>query len=75
MLPAKHSFNILDYMGEEKQYANPTNLSGRPDNGFGVHLPNGIYRYTVRVGTKADPGALFGQLKTETRTRLHDDNF
>jgi hypothetical protein len=73
--PGKYYTNLVDYVGEENQYKNPVNLSEVPKNGFGVHLPNGKYRFTLRWWTKEDPTAFFAQWHREIHIRLYDDNF
>jgi hypothetical protein len=73
--PGKYYINHVEYIGEENQYKNPVNLSEVPQNGFGVHLPNGKYRFTLRSWTKDDPTAFLAQWHREIHIRLHDDNF
>jgi hypothetical protein len=73
--PRKIYLNLTEFMGNEDQYRNPVDMSEVPRNGFGVHLPNGKYRFTVRGSTKADPNAFFVQWIVEIRVRLQEDNF
>jgi hypothetical protein len=75
MKPKKMYLNITEFMGDGNQYKNPVDLAKDPGNGFGVHLPNGKYRFTLGFGTKADPNAFFFQWILELNIRLHDDNF
>jgi hypothetical protein len=75
MKPGKYYIVKIEHNGEENQYENPVDLNQRPKNGFGVHLPNGRYRFTLRVWTKADPNAFFAQWHLEIHIRLHEDNF
>jgi hypothetical protein len=38
-------------------------------------LPNGLYRITVKLSTKADPQGLFFQIFNQIKHRLNDENF
>jgi hypothetical protein len=73
--PRKLYVNITEFMGNEDQYRNPDDLTKDPENGFGIHLPNGKYRFTVTCGSKDDPNAVFVQWLREIHIRLHDDDF
>jgi hypothetical protein len=75
MKPKKIYLNFTYFMGDLEQYKNPINLTVAPENSFGLHLPNGKYRITVRGSTKADPNGLFIQWITEIYIRLHEDKF
>lgn len=43
--------------------------------GVGVTLPNGRYRYTLKVVTKKDPSAFYLAWQKETRERLGEEDF
>jgi hypothetical protein len=74
--PRKLYANVTHYLGVEDPHKNPVNMNAAaPGNGFGVHLPNGKYRFTVRAGSKADPNAVFVQWILEVYFRLHEDKF
>jgi hypothetical protein len=73
--PNKYYRSAIEFMGDEDEYKKPFNMTVPPRNGFGVHLPNGKYRFTVRGGTKADPYAVYVQWNREIHIRLHEDNF
>jgi hypothetical protein len=75
MKPEKLYVNVTDYLGIEAQYRNPVSMTSKHKNGFRVRLPNGKYRFTVRIGTEADPNAVFVQWIREFHVRLYDDNF
>jgi hypothetical protein len=44
-------------------------------SGFGIELPNGLYRFTIKTSTKADPVGGLLQWQTEIRNKLGDENF
>jgi hypothetical protein len=74
--PGKYySKDIMMHTGEEKQF----NISKAPTatqkNGFGFELPNGKYRYTLRISTKIDPNYYFLQWILEVKIRLNGEKF
>jgi hypothetical protein len=73
--PRAFYLNFTEFMGDEDEYRNPVDLTKAPANGFGIHLPNGKYRFTVIGGVKADPNAVFAQWIREIHVRLNEDNF
>jgi hypothetical protein len=75
MKPERLYFSVAEFMGDEEQYKKPLDSTVAPTNGFGVHLPNGRYRFTVRFGTKDDSNAVFVQWIREIRIQFNDENF
>jgi hypothetical protein len=45
------------------------------ENGFGIELPNGKYRFTFKVFTDNDPFVWLLQWQLEVRIRLNDEEF
>jgi hypothetical protein len=43
--------------------------------GVGVDIPNGVYRFNIKLFTKQDPLGFFVQWRTEIRDRLADEDF
>jgi hypothetical protein len=50
-------------------------MRNKPGSGFGIKLPNGRYRYTVKAFTKADPVGALLRWETEIRDKFGEENF
>jgi hypothetical protein len=61
------------YSGEEKPLV--SRIEDRMSIGFGIELPNGLYRFTIKLSSEADPFIYCVQWQTEIRERLNDERF
>jgi hypothetical protein len=65
--------NVTHRTGYEHKFKAPK--FARNTNGFGFELPNGKYRFTLKLSRKSDPFVFFMQWELEVRFRMNDENF
>jgi hypothetical protein len=72
-----YATNISLVMGDDKEYgpAKPYKHVIGSGLGLDVSLPNGRYRYTIKISSKTDPYIFFLQWQLEVRIRMNDDHF
>jgi hypothetical protein len=73
--PAKFFATIVDTTGEEQPMERGKPQLETNRNGIGFELPNGKYRYTLRLHTETDPFLFFLQWQLEVKIRFNDEKF
>jgi hypothetical protein len=66
-------YYLMNYT--DKVQGKTTKMNNDDKIGVGIDIPNGIYRYTIKLFTKQDPLGFFVQWRTEIRDRLAEEDF
>jgi hypothetical protein len=74
-MPGKYYTYINESSEIEKEFKGQNTSDIDNKSSFGIELPNGRYRYSLKFSTKTDPFVYFVQWQTDIRIRMNDENF